>query len=419
MHRRFWNWVKNEDGVRTLRLDGAIAEESWLGDEVTPQQFKSELHSGEGDITVWINSPGGDVFAAAQIYNMLMEYKGKVTVKIDGIAASAASVIAMAGGEVYMSPVSMLMIHNPATVAIGDSAEMAKAIAMLDEVKESIINAYELKSGLSRARISHLMDAETWLNAKKAVEFKFADGILFARAEPPGAEAILTFKAPNQDGAFYISGTLDMRNITLEGTIVAGSADEAVALRQRLLCIFSPKKAGVLTYRGKRIPCTVEEVAFAQRSSARTPSFFISLLCPSPFFEDIDELRMELAAWTAKFRFALEIPETGMEFGAREPSQIIFVDNDGDVPCGCSIQFRALGSVTNPELMNVDTGEVMRILRTMTPGQQITVDGRDHILTQKRHRDQNSTEGWYMKPPIRATIRPRQNSRSAFGGSLS
>lgn len=188
MHRKFWDWVKNEDGARTLRLDGAIAEESWLGDEVTPQQFKAELFSGEGDITVWINSPGGDVFAAAQIYNMLMEYKGRVTVKIDGIAASAASVIAMAGGEVLMSPVSMLMIHNPMTVAIGDSAEMAKAIAMLDEVKESIINAYELKSGLSRAKISHLMDAESWFNAKKAVELGFADSVLFNGDASSGIE---------------------------------------------------------------------------------------------------------------------------------------------------------------------------------------------------------------------------------------
>ena len=186
MHKRFWNWVKNEDGIRTLYLDGAIAEESWLGDEVTPKQFKSELVSGEGDITIWINSPGGDVFAAAQIYNMLMDYKGKVTVKIDGVAASAASVIAMAGGEVFMSPVSMLMIHNPMTIAIGDAEEMAKAIAMLDEVKESIMNAYEIKTGLSRARISHLMDAETWLNAKKAVELGFADDILFADGASTG-----------------------------------------------------------------------------------------------------------------------------------------------------------------------------------------------------------------------------------------
>lgn len=188
MHRKFWNWVKNEDGARTLYLDGAIAEESWLGDEVTPKQFKSELVSGEGDITIWINSPGGDVFAASQIYNMLMDYKGNVTVKIDGIAASAASVIAMAGGEVLMSPVSMLMIHNPMTIAIGDATEMSKAISMLEEVKESIINAYELKSSLSRARISHLMDAESWFNAKKAVELGFADDILFTGEAPPGIE---------------------------------------------------------------------------------------------------------------------------------------------------------------------------------------------------------------------------------------
>jgi len=188
MHKKFWNWVRNEDGARTLYLDGAIAEESWLGDEITPKQFKSDLISGEGDITIWINSPGGDVFAASQIYNMLMDYKGNVTVKIDGIAASAASVIAMAGGAVLMSPVSMFMIHNPMTIAIGDTEEMEKAIAMLSEVKESIINAYELKSGLSRARISHLMDAESWFNAKKAVELGFADDILFTGAAPPGAE---------------------------------------------------------------------------------------------------------------------------------------------------------------------------------------------------------------------------------------
>lgn len=134
--------------------------------------------SGSGDITVWINSPGGDCVAAAQIYNMLMDYKGNVTVKIDGIAASAASVIAMAGTKVCVSPVSMMMIHNPATIAFGDTAEMQKAIAMLDEVKESIINAYEIKAGLSRAKLSHLMDAETWMDAHSAVEMGFADEVM-------------------------------------------------------------------------------------------------------------------------------------------------------------------------------------------------------------------------------------------------
>ncbi len=169
-------------------LNGTIAEESWFDDDITPQLFKDELNSGSGDITVWINSPGGDCIAAAQIYNMLMDYKGNVTVKIDGIAASAASVIAMAGTQVLMSPVSMLMIHNPMTVAVGDTAEMQKAIDMLNEVKESIMNAYEIKTGLSRAKISHLMDSETWMNANKAVELGFCDDILSREEQSDATE---------------------------------------------------------------------------------------------------------------------------------------------------------------------------------------------------------------------------------------
>lgn len=177
--KKFWNWARDDNsGVRTLYLDGVIAEESWFDDDVTPKAFKAELTAGEGDLVIWLNSPGGDCIAASQIYAMLMDYKGKVTVKIDGIAASAASVIAMAGTTVLMAPTALMMVHNPLTVAIGDSEEMQKAIAMLSEVKESIINAYEIKTGQSRAKLSHLMDAETWLNAKKAIELGFADGIL-------------------------------------------------------------------------------------------------------------------------------------------------------------------------------------------------------------------------------------------------
>lgn len=192
-NQKFWKWknqIPNKDAPseRTLYLDGAIAEESWFDDDVTPKLFKDELNLGNGDITVWINSPGGDCVAAAQIYNMLKDYPGKVTVKIDGIAASAASVIAMAGDKTYVSPVSMLMIHNPSTIAMGDHAEMQKAIEMLDEVKESIINAYVLKTGLSRARLSHLMDAETWMNANTAIELGFADGLITRDAFPPEKE---------------------------------------------------------------------------------------------------------------------------------------------------------------------------------------------------------------------------------------
>lgn len=185
--KKFWNWknqtvqdsgTDGETTERVLELNGTIAEESWFDDDVTPQLFKEELNAGSGDITVWINSPGGDCVAAAQIYNMLTNYSGKITVKIDGIAASAASVIAMAGDTVLVSPVSMMMIHNPATIAWGDSAEMQKAVAMLEEVKESIINAYEIKTGLDRRKLSKLMDAETWMDANSAVEYGFADEIM-------------------------------------------------------------------------------------------------------------------------------------------------------------------------------------------------------------------------------------------------
>ena len=179
MSRKFWNWVRNDNDERILMLNGEISNETWFGDEITPKEFRGELNSGQGKVTVWINSPGGDCFAAAQIYNMLMEYSGPVDVHIDGIAASAASVIAMAGNHVAISPVGMMMIHNPATVSIGDEREMKKAMEMLSEVKESIINAYELKTGLPRKQLSNMMNAESWMNAKKALELGFADSILY------------------------------------------------------------------------------------------------------------------------------------------------------------------------------------------------------------------------------------------------
>lgn len=185
MKNKFWKFVRDSDtGERILRLEGTIAQETWLGDTVTPKLFREELNSESGNISVWINSAGGDVYASAQIYNMLMDYNGEVTVKIDGLAASAASVVAMSGGTVEMSPAGMMMIHDPMTVAIGNSCEMQAAIDFLSEIKESIINAYELKTDLPREKISEMMRAETWMNAKKAVELGFADKIMFTENQP-------------------------------------------------------------------------------------------------------------------------------------------------------------------------------------------------------------------------------------------
>ena len=175
---KFWNWVRDE-GERILRLEGPIDEQNTWGDGITPSAFRDELEAEEGDVTVWINSPGGSVFCGAEIYNMLCDYKGKVTVKIDAIAASAASVIAMAGDRVLISPVGMMVLHDPMTVAFGNTRDMEKAITTLNEVKESLINAYVKKSGLSRNKVAKLMSEETWLNARKAVEYGFADEILF------------------------------------------------------------------------------------------------------------------------------------------------------------------------------------------------------------------------------------------------
>ncbi|WP_368388391.1 head maturation protease, ClpP-related [Schaalia turicensis] len=202
--RRFWNWLTPEphntdpdaDAVRVLRISGTIAEESWFDDDITPAIFANELNAGSGPVTIWLNSPGGDVVAAAQIYNMLIDYPGTVTVNIDGIAASAASVIAMAATKVAMSPVSMLMIHNPATMAVGDKDELARAMNMLDSVKESILNAYQEKTNLSRAKLSKLMDAETWMDARAAIDMGFADELLTGERNPMFA---VSPEKPNDD----------------------------------------------------------------------------------------------------------------------------------------------------------------------------------------------------------------------------
>lgn len=186
-------------------------------------------------------------------------------------------------------------------------------------------------------------------------------------------QTINTFKAPDQDGAFFISSALDMRNITLEGTVVAGTVGEAYALRKRFLRVFTPKQQGLLVYRDRQIACVVEEAGFAASSHERAPNFFISLLCPSPFFEALTEIREELAMWSPLLSFPLEIPDSGLMFALRQPSQIITVDNIGDVSCGCQIVFQALGTVTNPELLNMDTGEYIKLLTTMSAGDEIRV----------------------------------------------
>ena len=198
--KKFWNWIRDDGGGRTLRLEGPIDNENFWGDEITPRMFREDLEAEDGDITVWINSPGGNVFAAAEIYTMLKDYAGKVTVKVASLAASAASVVAMAGDIVQMSPTALLMVHDPSTMAVGNARDMEKAISALNEVKESIINAYAAKSGLRRGKIADLMSEETWINAKKAVELGFADEVLYEGRDEESEEP--------EDGAVSVEALL-------------------------------------------------------------------------------------------------------------------------------------------------------------------------------------------------------------------
>lgn len=185
---KFWKFENkvSSEGSSTLYLDGDISSVTWWGDEVTPEEFRNELRQMKGDLTVHINSQGGDVFAGVTIYNALKDYgKGKVTVKVDGLAASIASVVAMAGDEIIMSPGSMMMIHNPWSMGVGSAEELRKAADTLDEIREAILPIYTDRSGQSEDTVQELMDNETWMTAEKAVELGFADTVQKSKVEQP------------------------------------------------------------------------------------------------------------------------------------------------------------------------------------------------------------------------------------------
>lgn len=192
----FWSFKNLSEEEAELRIEGEIIDDSWawiyewFGEPyAAPNSFRKALAEHKGkNITVWIDSWGGDVFAAAGIYNALKEHKGKVTVKIDGKAVSAGSVIAMAGDEILMSPASIMMIHNPWSKAVGEAKDMRHAADVLDEVKETILNVYQARTGRNREELSQLMDNEEWMSAQKAINEGFADSILYV---PVGDETTM------------------------------------------------------------------------------------------------------------------------------------------------------------------------------------------------------------------------------------
>jgi ATP-dependent Clp protease protease subunit len=182
MSKKFWKWsgaVESNDSE--LILDGPISELSWWGDEVTPKDFRDELKKHKGSLVVVMNSGGGDVFAGISIYNALREFEHDVTVRVDGLSASIASVIAMAADKVIMSPGSMMMIHKPWTMAVGDANELDKVKEVLNGIENSIIPIYQNRTGKNTDEIRELLEAETWMTAEQAVEMGFADELIEAK----------------------------------------------------------------------------------------------------------------------------------------------------------------------------------------------------------------------------------------------
>lgn len=160
----------------------------WLGyDAVSPRKVEQALNDADDDqVELDVASGGGDVFAASEIYTMLKNYAGKVVVNIQGLAASAASVIAMAGDVVNMSPTAQMMIHKAWTITMGNSDDLEHDSKMMDSTDQSIVNAYEAKTGLKRDEILKMMSDETWMTAQDAVDKGFADAVSTGqKAEEP------------------------------------------------------------------------------------------------------------------------------------------------------------------------------------------------------------------------------------------
>jgi ATP-dependent Clp protease protease subunit len=188
--------TETEPESAELLIEGDIIDDEdtwlyeWFGIKATsPNAFKAALAELRGkDITVRINSYGGSVWAAAGMYNALIDHKetgGKITARTDQKAMSAATIPYMAGGIRLMGAVDILMIHNPLTGVYGYASDLRKAAGVLDEVKETIINAYQIGTGRSRDKISRLMDGETYMGAKKAIEENFATGMIEATDGQP------------------------------------------------------------------------------------------------------------------------------------------------------------------------------------------------------------------------------------------
>jgi ATP-dependent Clp protease, protease subunit len=194
-HEPFWQWVNVESDQPELELYGVISEYSWFEDEVTPKNFKRDLYANGkgGPIKVRIDSPGGDVIAASTIRSIMSEYPGEITVQIDGMAASAAVIIAISASKVQIMDSAYMMIHDPAVLVFGAMLDIETLKSLHDSltsIKDGIVPAYAARTGLSENQIANMMTRETWMSAREAVEYKFADEIITGGQKAKGIQNV-------------------------------------------------------------------------------------------------------------------------------------------------------------------------------------------------------------------------------------
>lgn len=191
-HEPFWKFInadQSQSGQTELELNGVISEFSWMGDEITPQLFKDELYrvGNGGPILMKINSPGGDVIAASRMRAIMTDYPGAITTRVEGVAASAAVIVAIAGKQVQMTDASYMMIHDPAVVvflAALNIDTLGKLRDDLKTIKDGIVPAYAAKTGMAEDKIARMMSNETWMSARQALDYGFADEIISGGQQP-------------------------------------------------------------------------------------------------------------------------------------------------------------------------------------------------------------------------------------------
>ena len=179
----FWRVVdaaESESGEPEIEFYGYISEFSWFDDDITPAKFKADLlNIGKGGpVTVRINSVGGEVYAASAIRAMIVDCPGKVTTRIDGLCASAATLVAMAGDMVKMQDSAYFMIHEPWMMTWGSVDELKTAVEMLKTIRQGIVETYQNKTKLEPEQLAKMMAAETWMTGQKAKELGFVDEVI-------------------------------------------------------------------------------------------------------------------------------------------------------------------------------------------------------------------------------------------------